>query len=71
MAAIAPSFLTWTPEEIADLDRDIARLHDGVLELRGVLARPNVTGTYAVKVGWQLAAAERGLARYQRIRETL
>jgi hypothetical protein len=71
MVALATSFLTdpWTPAEIADLDREIAQLRNDVSHLRGVLKRPDVTGTYAQKIGWQLEAAERGLARYLRIRE--
>lgn len=70
MVAIAASLLApWTPDELADLDREIARERESVLHLRGVLKRSGVTGTYAIKVGWQLAAAERGLARYLRMRE--
>jgi hypothetical protein len=46
--------LIWTDED----EQLYVRALDDVQRFKGVLARPNVTGTWAEKISWQLRAAE-------------
>lgn len=60
------SFLADPDDQAAETARQLAAAEADVQRFRGVLARPSVTGSWADKIGWQLEAAARAVARLRR-----